>query len=185
MWRSTRFFLTIWFVILLINKGFSQPKAGDTTATISIAAGPEYKRANGYQKLWGRNWRTAWTTEIRVPYLWLDKAYGGLTPSPSSGGNETKGLRLTSASGKEYALRSVNKSRTEVVPKEFKHTFIEKLIQDGISMSQPYGATALPVMEKGAGIYHAEPIVVYLPKQPALDTLNEKYGDDLYMIEQR
>lgn len=157
----------------------------DTSAHKIAIAGLEYAKPQSYQKLWGRNWRTAWVTPVRVPFLWLDKVDGGLTPSKNNGGNETKGLKLTSPTGKEYALRSVNKSRNDVVPKEFKGTFVEDIIQDGVSMSHPYGALALPLMEDSAGIYHAEPQLVYLPKQPALDSLNDKYGDDLYMIEQR
>src|SRR6185436_1766770 len=184
MWLLKRLCLFFSF-ILFLNTGFTQPKPIDTLSHKIIAAGPEYKKSASYQKRWGRNWRTAWITPVRAPYLYLDRIDGGLTPSLSSGGNETKGLRLKSANGKEYSLRSVNKLRDEVTPEEFRHTFIQDLIQDGVSMSHPYGAFALPVMAKRAGIYHAPPQLVYLPKQPSLDSLNDEYGDDLYMFEQR
>ena len=40
-------------------------------------------------------------------------------------------------------------------------------------------------MEQHAGVYHTKPRLVYLPTQPALDSLNEEYGNDLYLFEQR
>ncbi len=82
-------------------------------------------------------------------------------------------------------MRSIDKSRNDVVLPEFKHTFIEDIINDGVSMSYPYSAFGLSVMEEQAGIYHTYPQIVYVPKQPALDTFNDKFGDDLYLFEQR
>jgi hypothetical protein len=49
----------------------------------------------------------------------------------------------------------------------------------------PYGALALPVMQQKAGIYHTLPIAVYVPRQAALDTFNDHYGNDLYLFEQK
>ncbi|HEY2726590.1 MAG TPA: BamA/TamA family outer membrane protein, partial [Parafilimonas sp.] len=89
------------------------------------------------------------------------------------------------SSGKDFTLRSIDKSRKDVVEPEYKHTFIEDIIDDGVSMSYPYGAFGLPVMQEQAGIYHTHPQIVYVPKQPALDTFNEKFGNDLYLLEQR
>jgi hypothetical protein len=171
--------------MVLSSTCFAQDKTTGNASFKEVIAGAEYKKPRSFQKLWGRNRRVEWTTPVKVPFLWLDKIDGGLKPSETSGGNETKGLKLKSTSGKEYALRSINKSRSDVVPKAYKGTFVADLIQDGVSMSHPFGAFALPVMEQHAGIYHTEPRLVYLPKQPALDSLNEKYGDDLYMMEQR
>jgi len=172
--------------IILTEKGFTQDKLADTSAFKLIAAGSAYKnKSKFYQWLWGRNRRIEWTTPVHVPILWLDSARGGLVPYKTGGGNETKSLRLKTEEGKEYSLRSINKSRADVVLPIFKHTFIEDIINDGVSMSHPYGAFALPVMEQSADIYHAIPKIVYLPPQPALDTFNKKFGDDLYLFEQR
>ena len=110
---------------------------------------------------------------------------GGLTPFKTGGGNESKTFHLKTTAEKEYSLRSINKSRSDVVPPFYKNTFVEDIINDGVSMSYPYGAFALPVMEEHADIYHANPQLVYLPKQDALDTFNKKYGNDLYLFEQR
>lgn len=157
----------------------------DTSAWRTVKAGTVYTRNNFHQWLWGRNRRTEWATPVEVPVLWLDTTYGGLKPYKHGGGNESRSLRLRSANGQEYTLRSISKSRTDVIPPEFRNTFVERIIQDGVSMQFPYAATALPVMQQQAGIYHALPMVVYLPRQNALDSFNSKFENDLYLFEQR
>jgi hypothetical protein len=157
----------------------------DTATYKRVVAGPEYKRPSSFQKYWGRNHRVEWTTPVRVPVLKLDTAYGGLIPYKIGGGNESKSLRLHTKDGKEYALRSINKSRSEVIPPNLRGTFMENIVNDGISMSHPYGAFAIPNMLEHAGIYHTWPTLVYLPAQKALDTFNEKFANDLYMLEQK
>jgi hypothetical protein len=178
-----RFCLFLFFVLSIFNS-LSQ-NTRDTSSFKTIAEGAQYKKPDFYQWLWGRNRRTEWATPVRIPVLWLDTFSGGLVPYKTGGGNETKSLRLKTADEKEYSLRSINKSRADVILSEFDHTFIEDIIVDGISMSHPYGALAVTGMEEAAGIYHTNPVIVYLPQQAALDTFNAKFGDDLYLFEQR
>lgn len=176
------FFLSL---MILTPGGFCQVINSDTPGIKIIVAGKEYKKSAFHQWLWGRNRRVEWTTPIRLPVLWLDSVYGGLKPYKVGGGNETKTLQLKTSEDKEYTLRSINKSRKDVIQPAYKNTFIEEIIKDGISMSHPYGAFALPVMEEQAGIHHANPKLVFVPYQDALDTFNNKFGNDLYLLEQR
>jgi hypothetical protein len=151
-----------------------------------VAANEEFERkSRSYRKLWGENRRKEWATTLTVPVLYLDSAYGGLVPQKTGGGNETKSLQLRSVSGKEYSLRSVNKSRDDVIPPGFEKTFLEDIIRDGVSQSHPYASLALAGMQEAAGIYHPVPQLFYLPSQPALDSFNSRYGNDLYFLEQR
>jgi hypothetical protein len=111
--------------------------------------------------------------------------YGGLVPYQKSGGGESKSLRLRSRAGKEYALRSINKSRVKVLSPLFQHTFYGSLVQDGVSMSHPYGAFAVPLLAERAGIPHTQPRLVYIAQQAALDSFNADYANDLYLLEER
>lgn len=166
-----------------VDKALAQK--GTDSAFKTIIAGAEYKKSKFHEWLWGYNRRKEWTTPVRVQVLRLDTAYGGLKPYKTGGGNETKTLHLETPNDKKYSIRSINKSRGEVVPKQYKNTFIEDIIDDGVSMSHPYGAFGLPVMLQSAGIYHTTPKIFYVPGQSALDTFNKKYGDNLYLFEQR
>ena len=164
---------------------YAQQPQQDDRRFKTVAAGAEYERPKSFQKLWGFNRRIEWATPVRVPVLWLDSAYGRLEPYKVGGGNESKSLRLRNSNGKEYALRSINKSRDEVIPPSLQKTFAEDIIRDGVSMSHPYGAFAIPHMLEKAGICHTKPRLVYLPNQKALDTFDQKFGGDLYLLEQR
>ncbi|OQP65908.1 hypothetical protein A3860_15055 [Niastella vici] len=182
--RHVRSYIHLWLILVSLNST-AQQLAADTATHKLIAASPVYQRPPLFQKLWGRNHRVEWATPVCVPILKLDTAYGGLIPYKIGGGNESKSLRLHTKEGKEYVLRSINKSRTEVIPPGFKGTFLEDIVNDGISMSHPYGGFAVPVMMKHAGLYHTWPKLVYLPEQKALDTFNTKFANDLYMLEQK
>jgi hypothetical protein len=180
----TKLFLTA-LCMGAFMQGRSQTAAVDTASHKVVVAGAAYQKSKFYQWLWGYNRRKEWAAPVDVRVLWLDSMYGGLKPYQQGGGNESKSLRLKTAGGKEYALRSINKSREEVVLPEYKHTFIEDIIKDGVSMSYPYGAFAVPELQKSAGIPHTIPLLVYVPKQAALDTFSEQFGNDLYLLEQR
>ena len=179
-----RSYLSLGLLCISLNSTAQTPVA-DTATYKCVVAGPAYKRPSFYQWLWGRNHRVEWTTPVRVPVLKLDTAFGGLVPYKIGGGNESKSLRLRTKEGKEYTLRSINKSRDDVIPPAVKGTFMDDVVRDGISMSHPYGAFALANMMQRAGIYHTLPALVYLPQQKELDTFNALYGDDLYLLEQK
>lgn len=171
--------------ILFTDACIAQNTLPDSSAYKTVAAGAEYQRPKVYQWLWGKNRRKEWATPIRVPVIYLDNIYGGLHPYQQGGGNETKSLRLKNPDGKEFTLRSINKSRNDVVTPEFEGTFVENIIQDGVSMSYPYAAFAVPGMQQFAGIPHTNPMLVYIPPQAALDTFSKRFGNDLYLLEQR
>jgi hypothetical protein len=160
---------------------FSQTQ--DSLHYKTVAANKKLNKPKLYQWLWGHNRRIEWATPVTVPVLWLDSA--GLKPYDIGGGNETKTLHLKSADGKLYSLRSINKSRKDVILPIYKNTFIEGIIKDGVSMSYPYGAFGVSKMEAQSGIYHTKPKLVYVPVQPALDTFNKKFGDNLYLLEEK
>jgi hypothetical protein len=179
---TIRIYLLILF-LALAHSALAQKRAD--TAFTTVIAGPEYKKSKFHDWLLGYNRRKEWATPVHVPVLHLDTALGGLTPYKPGGGNETKTLHLKTSKDKKYSMRSINKSRQEVVPEMYRNTFIEDIIDDGVSMSHPYGAFAVAGMLQSAGIYHTNPKLFYVPAQPALDTFNKKYGNNLFLFEQR
>ncbi|MEJ7625247.1 MAG: hypothetical protein WKF35_00170 [Ferruginibacter sp.] len=150
-----------------------------------ISAGPQYKRSIFYQGLWGRNYRKEWITPVTLPVIYLDTLRGGLISYKLGGSNQSKSLQLKTLGDKEYALRSVDKSLEKVIPDIFQGTFVSDLVNDQISMSNPYGALGVPLMADAIGMNHTNPEYFYLPEQKALDTLNKKYAGKVYLLEQR
>lgn len=151
----------------------------------TVIAGPEYKKSGWHNFWWGNNYRDVWTTPVSVPLLYLDTAKGGLKPEKEGGGHQTKSLHVKAKNDKEYAIRSVDKTLGAVLPEDFKGTFLEKQVDDEVSMSNPFGAAIVPALAKAAKIYHTNPEYVYMPAQNALDTFNKKYGNNFYLFEEK
>lgn len=180
------FYVCICCCIFCSKMGFSQLNTGaDTTKYRIMAAGSEYKRSSFYQWLWGTNYRREWSTPVKFPLMRLDTIKGGLKIKKEGGGHQSKSLHLETPQGQGYALRTVNKSLNVLIPPILQNTFIGHIANDEISMSHPYGALGVPLLAKSAGIPHTRPEFYYVPKQAALDTFNNVYGNKLYLLEQR
>jgi hypothetical protein len=173
--------------LFVATTAFSQKDiSADTTSKyITVSAGPQYKRSAWHQFFWGKNYRKEWSTPVQLPVFLLDSANGGLKPDKLGGGHQTTSLHLKDENGQNYTLRSVDKRLGKVLPEIVRGTFLEDLANDEVSMSHPYGAVTVAPMAQNAAIYHTNPEYVYLPKQAALDTFNNKVGNHVYLFEQR
>src|SRR5687767_7205068 len=152
---------------------------------VTVIAGKQYDKSSFHQFLWGRHYREDWATPVKVQVLYLDTVNGGLTAYEKGGGRQSKTLRLRNAAGKEYVLRSIDKSFGKALPEMYQGMFIEKIINDQVSIAQPYSALTISPMAEAAGIYHTEPRIVFIPEQKALGEFNEEFGNNLYLFEQR
>lgn len=164
---------------------FTAQTYGQQGATITIPASQHYHKGKLYRFFWGNHYRTVWHTPVKVRIVGLDTLKGGLVPYEVGGSRQTKSLRLRDKQGREYVLRSVDKTFGGALPENIRGTFVEDMANDQVTISNPYGALVVAPLAKAAGILHASPELVYLPKQPALGEFNEQAGDVLYMLEQR
>ncbi|MEO8765695.1 MAG: BamA/TamA family outer membrane protein [Ginsengibacter sp.] len=179
-------------LLVVVTTGINERVAAqqkDTAGTApqfkSIAAGSHYKKSRWHQFLWGKNYRKEWSTPVSLPVLILNERNGGLVPTGQGGGHQTTSLHLQTKNGENYTLRSVDKKLGKVLPANFRGTFIEDITNDEVSMSHPYAAVTVADMAQSAGIYHTNPEYVYVPRQPALDSFNDKIGNAVYLFEQR
>ena len=175
-------------LILFIMCGICFPSfsqvSPNNSKTIKIPAGAEYKTSNFHQWLWGKNYRKDWYTPVTLQVIKLDTIVGGLKPIKEGGGHQTKSLQLADKNDKRYTLRTINKSLGKVLPEEFLGTFIEKIVDDKVSMSYPYGAPIAAYLAERASVYHTNPAFYYVPKQPLIDTFRQ-FGNNPYLFEQK
>lgn len=171
--------------LCLTSQAQKKGASTDSTRFKTISAGAQYKRSVLYRFFFGSNYRSEWTTPVTIPVMYLDTLKGGLLSIKEGGSNQSKSLHLRTKGDKEYAFRSVDKTLDKVIPKPFYNTFVADVVNDEISMSNPYGALAVPIMAHAAGIYHTNPQYFYLPEQPALDTLKKDYANGIYLFEKR
>jgi hypothetical protein len=153
--------------------------------TTVVIPGLEFKKS-GYHNFWlGKHYRKEWATPVRVNNFCLDSTMGGLVPTEESGSRQTQGLRLKNSNGKEYVLRSIDKDFSRAFPDDFQGTFLARTAKDQASIGHPYSAITITPMIQATGIYHTNPKVVFLPSQDALGNYNLKYGNQLYLFEER
>ncbi len=151
----------------------------------TAVASTKYQKGSFHRWLWGTHYREDWATPVNVKILNLDTVNGGLVAYQEGGGRQTKSLRLRNAAGKEYVLRSIEKSYGKALPGKYRGTFVERIINDQVSTAQPYASVTIPGMAEAAGIYHTNPQIYYVPAQKGLGEFSSAFGDALYVLEQR
>ncbi|MBA6157229.1 metallophosphoesterase [Tenacibaculum sp. S7007] len=182
---------------LLFSKQIIEPKKAqihnnfpeyDTHKEFVEASIYDSKNTNvsGFHKfMWGDLHRDKYGKKIKVPVLELENVYGGLKPIQRGGGNQTNSLRLENTDGKQYVLRSMVKDGSRIMGGILKGTILIDVVQDIFTMSHPYAAFVVPDMAEAVNIYHTNPKLYYMPKQPALAQYNDVFGGGLYLLEER
>lgn len=159
---------------------------GKLPATVTMPADAQYDKAGSFQRfLLGSNYRKVWATPLTFPVFDLHKEKGGLTILKRGGGKQTRSLRLEDKSGQEWVLRSLKKNPQEAVPEELRETVAKDIVQDQISAANPYAPPVVAALAETAGIPHAQPNFVYLPKDTSLGVYENDFGGDLYLFEER
>lgn len=111
---------------------------------------------------------------------------GGLTPIKRGGGNQTNSLRLEDAQGKQWVMRSLTKDASRALPYPYNQiSGVENLLRDNFLSAYPFAALVVPPLADAAQVYHANPKLYYIPKQPALGYHNDLFGGDVYLVEER
>ena len=72
------------------------------------------------------------------------------------GGQQTKGLALRGADGRDYTFRAIDKDPTSILPEELRDTWARGLVQDQIAASQPAAFLVVDELMDAAGILHTE-----------------------------
>tara|TARA_R110002051_G_scaffold143507_6_gene216506 strand:+ start:15460 stop:19176 length:3717 start_codon:yes stop_codon:yes gene_type:complete len=175
------------------DKGVYSTSFADSVKA-SVYTKKEIEKSGFFKGIWGERYRKYYGTEVKVPTVNLDTLMGGLIPVKKGGGHQSKSLRLQRKDGREYVMRAIKKSaelylqsmafQDQYVLDDLKETYTQELLQDFYTGSHPYGPFTTGVLSDAVGIYHTNPKLYYVPKQPALKEFNDSFGDELYMIEE-
>lgn len=176
--------LSIVFLLAAASPAFAQkPVEADS---ITVIANAKFDKAGLFKRaILGTNYRKVWAQPIKVPIFHLDKEKGGLKITGTGGGNQTTSLQLQDSSGREWVLRSVNKTTSRDQPKIFKNTMVEDLMLDAGSIGHPYSALAVPPLADALGLQHTNPVIVYLGNDAALGKYRDEFANHLYLFEER
>ncbi len=154
----------------------------DDSITATIITDQRIKKFN--PTVWGDLNTELFYTPVKMQVLNLDTAMGGLEPFRRGGSNQTNSVRLKDPKGQLYQIRSIRKNPGKLVPYPFNKTFITTFAEKQLTAGNPFGAFTLAPMEDAIGIYHSNPKLVYVPKQPGLKEYND-LGNQVYLLEER
>ncbi|WP_374445983.1 metallophosphoesterase [Epilithonimonas sp.] len=153
------------------------------------------KKSKLYEFLWGKHYRTYYSKKIEAKTLDLDTLFGGVKPSRAGGGHQTKSLRLETKDGSQYVMRALKKSgvrflqsvafKDQYVINDFSDSFADRFLLDFYTTSHPYTPLVIGDMADKIGIRNTNPKLYFIPKQNALKSYNNNFGDELYYLEQK
>ncbi|MBS1761514.1 MAG: metallophosphoesterase, partial [Bacteroidetes bacterium] len=170
------------FFIILILPAAVMAQQNDS---ITLKASERYNKSSFYKLFFGEHYRKEWHTPVKFKIAYLDTLAGGLIPYKAGGGRQSKSLRLHDKNNREYVLRSIDKTFGKALPEIAQGTFIEDVIDDQVTIANPYAAVTIAPLAEAAGILHTKPKIYYIPKQKNLGEFNDSFGDKLYLFEQR
>lgn len=136
--------------------------------------------------LLGSHYRDVYIPEYKFPTLDLSTFKGGVKVIKRGGGNQTNSLRLADPTGKEWVMRAMTKDASRFIPYPFnKITGTQAIVEDNFLSTHPFAAVVVPDLAEAVNVYHTNPTVYYIPKQPTLGLDNEAFGGELYLVEER
>lgn len=138
-----------------------------------------------HRKLFGENYRKEWAMPVKLPVIRLSEICGGLTPVKEGGGMESKSLRLQDRNGKEWVLRSVEKTPDKLLPENLQGTFAIDWVGDEFSGQHPYSALIVPPLAEAAGVPHTNPVIGVVAADPALGEYSKKFVNLVCLLEER
>jgi hypothetical protein len=176
-------YLSLILLFIFITQGFifSKVLAKDTTVTAS----KQYKVGFLKKIFLGRHYRAEWAVPVQVSLFDADTVKGGLTPIKKGGSRQTTNLRLEDSLGRQFVIRSIDKTPTKALPDALQNTIFADIIQDQTSAAHPYSALVIPTLADAAKVYHANPQLYFIPKKNGLGEFEETFADMLVYLEER
>ncbi|MBU2927777.1 metallophosphoesterase [Winogradskyella psychrotolerans] len=164
------------------------------SVSASIYTKDDTNKSRFYKFLWGERYRDDYSTKVKAKTVSLDTLMGGLKPFRKGGGTQSKTLHLKTADGKRYVMRAMKKQadqfmqaailQDQYVEGEFINTTTEDLLEDVFAGAYPYAPFTIGTLSDAINLSHLNPKLYYIPKQKALGSYNDDFGNELYLFEE-
>lgn len=151
--------------------------------SVFIAPGPWYDRGGAHPLFFGEKYREIWNTPVKMRVLRYEDIKGGLEPESIGGGQQTFSVDMKDSLGREWAVRSINKDQSKALPKLLRGTVFRFMFRDQAASMNPYGALVLPPLAEAAGIYHTNPVLVFVPFDSTKGEYNEVLAGRVALLE--
>ena len=177
----------------LLNYSHLPPLVKDTAAktelitsdSVTVSVNKRYLKASGFKRFWaGNNYRKEWGAPVMLKVFHLHKEKGGFKVIAMKGGKQTRSLHLEDKSGKRWVLRTVNKNPEKAIPRNFRRSFAEDVVQDMISASDPYGALGVPPLAEALDVTHPSPEYFFVPDDYAFGRFRPIFANSVCSLEE-
>ncbi len=176
MTTSFRSMLSALVLLGVGPRGGFGAEAAEAARARTVAIAPQYRAGALHRALWGTDYRPLWTASIQVEVLDLQHFAGGLKPVMRVGGQETKGLAMKGADGRDYTFRGIDKDPTTILPEDLRDTWARSLVQDQIAANHPASFFVVDELMKAAGILRTEQRLLVMPDDPALGEFRKDFA---------
>jgi hypothetical protein len=157
-----------------------------TADSVLVTIKPSYNnKGKMHRLLFGENYRKEWAAPTKLPVLRISEIAGGLTPLKLGGGMQSKSLRLADSSGKQWVIRSVEKSADALLPEELQQTFARDWVDDVTSAQHPFSALVVPPLARAVKVPHANPVIGVLSPDKNLDKFSRTFEELVVLLEER
>jgi hypothetical protein len=147
---------------------------------------PKYdKPGKFHRKLFGENFRKEWAEPTRLPLIRISTINGGLSPLQRGGGMQSNSLRLVDTSGKEWVIRSVEKTVDLLLPEPLRETFARDFLDDVTSGQHPFSALVVPPIADAVKVPHANPIIGVIAPDKKLGFYERYFVNTVCLVEER
>ncbi len=147
---------------------------------------PSYNKPGKLHRIFfGENYRKEWATPTSLPVIRLSRMHGGLMPLKRGGGMQSKSLRLADKDGKEWILRSVEKSPDALLPEGFRQTFARDWLDDATSAQHPFSALVVPPIANAINLPHANPVIGFVAPDKNLGIHQRTFAGMVVLMEER
>jgi len=183
MFKGNQFIL---FMLALCCSSFAVAQKTVRQDSITVAISPAYDSVSASHRFFfGEGYRKLWATPVKMRIIDLQKEHGGMVPIQLGGGMETRSIRLKDASGKEWALRTIQKYPERKLTDNLKKTIVKDIVQDQIATGHPFSYLIVPPLADALGLLHANPEIVYVGDDPALGEYRKDFANAAYLLEER
>jgi hypothetical protein len=169
--------------IIAQDKKTAVPQFSDSTL---VKVHPSYDKGGSmHYFFFGKNYRREWATSVKLPLIQISKLYGGLVPVKEGGGMQSKSLRLEDKTGRQWVIRSVEKTPDKLLPEGLQGTFAVDWVDDAMSSQHPFSALIVPPLAKAAKVFHSSPVIGVVASDPALGAYNKAFEGMVVLFEER
>src|SRR5437867_1278657 len=154
----------------------AEAEGSEGAGSRQVVIAPAYKKGGLERCPWGADYRALWAAPIAVEVLDLKTFAGGLKPLFRVGGQETKGLAMKGADGRDYTFRGIDKDPTQILPEDLRDTWARSIVQDQIAAQHPAAPFIADELMAAAGILRTPQRLMVMPDDPALGEFRKDFA---------